>query len=122
MTFRNARDRTRERSRVGGHRHCAHDHLMRPSQTLLLLGNSSGCAEEYVQASRKSLGTYSSGHSAAIGPPGATGRHAVGVGGKRREEVLYMDTRGIQAVTWAMLLLYDQDCKAWCHDGHETAI
>ena len=26
-----------------------------------------------------------------------------------------MDTHGLQAVTWAMLLLYYQDCKAWCH-------
>ena len=23
---------------------------------------------------------------------------------------------------WAMLLLYDQECKAGCHDGHGTAI
>ena len=38
------------------------------------------------------------------------------------KEVLYMDIRGIQAVTWAMLLLYDQECKAGCHDGHGTAI
>ena len=33
-----------------------------------------------------------------------------------------MGTRGFQACTWVLLLLYDQDCKAWCHGGHGTAI
>ena len=32
-----------------------------------------------------------------------------------------MGIRGFQACTWALLLLYNQDCKTWCHDGHGTS-
>ena len=51
--------------------------------------------------------------SAAIG-------HRTPCGGRGRQASrtrFYMDKRGLHAVTWAMLLLYDHDCKAWCHDG-----
>ena len=87
VTFRNARDRTRERSSVGGHQHCAHDHLMRPCQTLLLLGHSSGCTQSCL-SQYKPLGTSTPMNSAQV-PSAHRGGHrtplAVVMGGKRRE-------------------------------------
>eukprot|EP00966_Prymnesium_polylepis_P310298 7169291-Prymnesium_polylepis.1 len=68
-------------------------------------------------------GVYSSGHSPAIGPPGATGRRAVVMGGKRREgSSIWIHAVFRRLHGWALLLLYDHDCKAWCHNGHGSTI
>ena len=87
VTFRNARDCTREQSSVGGHRHCACDHLMRPCQTLLLLGHSSGCTQSCLSQYHaiSHLNTHELCSSAICPPGGGTGRRAVVVGGKRRK-------------------------------------
>ena len=86
VTFRTARDCTRERSSVGGLRHCAHDHLMRQSQTLLLLAHFSGCRGS-CPSQKQAIGHLNTHglHSSGQVLPSATGRRAVVVGGKRRE-------------------------------------